>query len=113
MQTKPPSTSTTTTNTITTNKRSANGSSLVGFERAAKKSKIDEQQTTDYTSNIKQMQKYGDNYFYVDTDGFVHVYTDGSCENNGRLNAIAGYGVYFGDGHKLQVVNFIIVINLI
>ena len=27
----------------------------------------------------------------------LHVYTDGSCENNGRPNAKAGYGVYFGN----------------
>lgn len=93
-QAKQPSTS-------TTNKRLANGNSLIGFERAAKKTKIDEQKTTDYTSNIKQLQKYGDDYFYEDSDGYVHVYTDGSCENNGRPNAIAGYGVYFGEGHKL------------
>jgi ribonuclease HI len=27
----------------------------------------------------------------------LHVYTDGSCHNNGRANAKAGYGVYFGE----------------
>lgn len=68
---------------------------------ASKKSKIDENQTTEYTSNIKQMKQYGDHHFMEDEDGFVHVYTDGSCENNGRPNAIAGYGVYFGEGHLL------------
>lgn len=47
------------------------------------------------------MKKYGNDYFHEDNDGFVHVYTDGSCENNGRPNAIAGFGVYFGEGHKL------------
>lgn len=82
-------------------KRSANGSSRTGFERAAKKAKIDEKITTDFTSSITQTQKYADHYFDTDSDGFVHVYTDGSCENNGRANAIAGYGVYFGEGHKL------------
>lgn len=38
-----------------------------------------------------------------DDEGYVHVYTDGSCENNGRRNAIAGYGVYFGEQHPLYV----------
>lgn len=95
-------TSTITSTSTTTNKRLANGNNgLNGYERCAKKAKIDDAKTTDYTSNIKQMKKFGDNYFYEDTDGFVHVYTDGACENNGRANAVAGYGVYFGEGHKL------------
>lgn len=85
---------------ISANKRSAPGT-ITGVERATKKTKIDEQQTANYTTNIKQMQKYCGHYFYEDDDGYVHVYTDGSCENNGRPNAIAGYGVYFGEGHKL------------
>lgn len=37
----------------------------------------------------------------VDEDGFVHVFTDGACENNGRVNAKAGLGVWFGDNHPL------------
>ncbi|CAO4373976.1 unnamed protein product [Caenorhabditis nigoni] len=28
-----------------------------------------------------------------------HVYTDGSCRNQGTPNAQAGYGVYWGQGH--------------
>jgi ribonuclease HI len=28
---------------------------------------------------------------------FINVYVDGSCINNGSQNAIAGYGVYFGE----------------
>lgn len=67
----------------------------------AKKAKIDEAKTTDYTSNIVRSKKYGEYEFLEDDKGYVHVYTDGSCENNGRLNAIAGYGVYFGEGHTL------------
>lgn len=76
----------------------ANG---IELQRPAKKTKIDDKLTANYTSNIKHMQQFGDHYFYTDADNFVHVYTDGSCENNGRSNAIAGYGVYFGEGHKL------------
>ena len=26
-----------------------------------------------------------------------YVYTDGACSNNGKLNAKAGYGIYFGE----------------
>ncbi|KAI1720178.1 RNase H domain-containing protein [Ditylenchus destructor] len=28
------------------------------------------------------------------------VYTDGACSSNGRYNARAGYGIFWGDGHK-------------
>ena len=33
----------------------------------------------------------------------VHVYTDGACRNNGQQGARAGYGVYFGEDHALNV----------
>ncbi|KAF7263994.1 hypothetical protein GWI33_000782 [Rhynchophorus ferrugineus] len=36
-------------------------------------------------------------------NGYVVVYTDGACENNGKANAKAGIGVWFGDGHSLNV----------
>ena len=28
----------------------------------------------------------------------INVYTDGACSNNGKPNALSGYGVYFSDG---------------
>lgn len=34
-------------------------------------------------------------------DGFVVVYTDGACENNGRKGAKAGIGVWFGEANPL------------
>jgi len=39
--------------------------------------------------------------FEVDQNGYVHVYTDGACENNGRAGAKAGIGVWFADHHPL------------
>jgi len=39
--------------------------------------------------------------FEVDQNGYVHVYTDGACENNGRAGAKAGIGVWFADNHPL------------
>jgi hypothetical protein len=39
--------------------------------------------------------------FEVDQNGYVHVYTDGACENNGRAGARAGIGVWFADNHPL------------
>ncbi|KAM7345496.1 ribonuclease H1 [Cochliomyia hominivorax] len=44
----------------------------------------------------------GNMEFLLDSEGYVIVYTDGSCFNNGRKNACAGYGVYFGDDHVLN-----------
>lgn len=42
-------------------------------------------------------------WYDVDDYGFVQVYTDGSCSNNGYHNAQAGIGIYFGDQHPLNV----------
>ncbi|KAJ2943857.1 hypothetical protein O0L34_g8184 [Tuta absoluta] len=46
------------------------------------------------SNNIKE--------FDVDSDGFVKVYTDGACSQNGNIGARAGLGVYWGDGHFLN-----------
>jgi len=34
-------------------------------------------------------------------DGYVKVYIDGACVNNGYYNAKAGVGVWFYDGCQL------------
>lgn len=39
--------------------------------------------------------------FQQDADGFVHCYTDGSCEGNGQNGARAGVGVWFAVDHPL------------
>lgn len=42
--------------------------------------------------------------FIIDEDGFVTVYTDGSCAFNGNQEkARAGIGVWFGDNHPLNI----------
>jgi ribonuclease HI len=48
------------------------------------------------------LKKFKTENFHVDSHDFVHVYTDGSCVNNGKYTAAAGYGVYFGDNHSLN-----------
>ena len=35
------------------------------------------------------------------TNGYVNVYTDGSCTSNGKAEGRCGLGVYWGPGHKL------------
>lgn len=47
------------------------------------------------------LKHIGNMEFLLDSEGYVIVYTDGSCFNNGQKNACAGYGVYFGDDHVL------------
>merc|ERR1719319_169155 len=39
----------------------------------------------------------------VDSEGYTEVYTDGACSNNGRSNASAGVGVWWGHGHPMNV----------
>lgn len=48
-------------------------------------------------------KSYNGHFFNEDIRGFVHVYTDGSCESNGKYSAAAGFGVYFGEDHILNV----------
>ncbi|XP_047523473.1 ribonuclease H1 [Pieris napi] len=53
-------------------------------------------------TKLIQLQDLGSD-FKVDDEGFVQVYTDGACSSNGRSGARAGLGVYWGDGHSLNV----------
>lgn len=41
--------------------------------------------------------------FQVDCENFVTVYTDGACSKNGTGHGKAGIGVWFNDGHPLNV----------
>ncbi|CAH1983698.1 unnamed protein product [Acanthoscelides obtectus] len=59
-----------------------------------KPSNISERVSDETDSEDVNFQKDGD---------YVVVYTDGACENNGRANAKAGIGVWFGDSHPLNI----------
>lgn len=48
-----------------------------------------------------RVKRFGDHEFLIDDNEYVIVYTDGACENNGKNNAAAGFGVYFNDDHPL------------
>ncbi|CAG9576045.1 unnamed protein product [Danaus chrysippus] len=41
--------------------------------------------------------------FKFDEDGYVQVYTDGACSSNGKNGARAGLGVFWGEGHPLNI----------
>ncbi len=40
-------------------------------------------------------------FFFFKDKQKPSVYTDGACSNNGKKNAAAGIGVYWGDNHPL------------
>lgn len=57
-----------------------------------------------HTSNADEpvaLKQIGAFEFTLNAEGYVIVYTDGSCLGNGRKDACAGFGVYFGDNHQL------------
>ncbi|KAJ8734946.1 hypothetical protein PYW08_014196 [Mythimna loreyi] len=41
--------------------------------------------------------------FMMSHGGYVKVFTDGACPSNGRSGAQAGFGVFWGDDHPLNV----------
>ncbi|XP_047038255.1 ribonuclease H1-like [Helicoverpa zea] len=51
----------------------------------------------------KKRKTSGGEEFEMDNDGFVQVYTDGACSANGKSGARAGLGVFWGNGHPLNV----------
>lgn len=55
--------------------------------------------------NLDEAEKYfKDNISGSEiTEADLYVYTDGACVNNGKNNARAGYGIYFGENDKRNV----------
>lgn len=51
----------------------------------------------------KRRKTSGEAEFEIDSDGYVQVYTDGACSANGKSGARAGLGVYWADGHPLNI----------
>lgn len=68
-----------------------------------KKTKIENHSMTNKsTGNTKSLEniiEIGDSKFVAD----YYVYTDGSCLHNGRKDAIAGIGIYFGENDSRNV----------
>ena len=50
---------------------------------------------------IKFVENYKDNEY--NEEDVVYIFTDGACSNNGKLNAVAGIGIYFGEDDKRNV----------
>ncbi|XP_037945509.1 ribonuclease H1 isoform X2 [Teleopsis dalmanni] len=54
------------------------------------------------------IKRFGSFDFEIDEQGYVIVYTDGSCFGNGTDKACAGFGVYFGEDHPLNTAKPVI-----
>ncbi|KAK9871541.1 hypothetical protein WA026_012915 [Henosepilachna vigintioctopunctata] len=83
----------------------------VGLPAAKRlKATADEGRSTDspyfHYNSVSGWQSSSDEYTnknFIREGDYVVVYTDGACENNGKLNAKAGIGVWFADNHPLNV----------
>lgn len=53
--------------------------------------------------SIKELYKYNTNY-----KPYVFIYTDGACINNGKNNAVAGYGIHYSNNHLNDIAEPII-----
>lgn len=81
---------------------------LKGFEKGVDKIIKKSTKTSDRKSILIEPQAIHSSTstngnFEIDNDGYVQVYTDGACSANGRSGARAGLGVYWGDGHSLNI----------
>lgn len=82
-----------------------------GSPTSSRKRKTDDEYASSSKSKLPRVAaeeeqvvalKYIGGYeFSLDSEGYVIVYTDGSCLGNGRADACAGFGVYFRDNHPL------------
>ncbi|CAK9799909.1 Ribonuclease H1 [Anthophora quadrimaculata] len=90
------------------NKRSQSQSDW-SIENETEERKVKKRKVTTEKSIIKEHSKIicieskKTSDYIIDSDGYVNVYTDGACSSNGRKNARAGIGVWFGDDHLLNV----------
>ncbi|CAG8976565.1 hypothetical protein HYALB_00010207 [Hymenoscyphus albidus] len=77
---------------------SSKGGSFKGEagERASKKAKID-------TGSASVITKGKGGWSTVDKKGVVKVWTDGSSRGNGKVGAVAGVGVWFGEGDERNI----------
>lgn len=73
-------------------------------KRKAESSSAAKSKIPRHVSNVEEvvaLKQFGAFEFTMNPEGYVIVYTDGSCLGNGKKHACAGFGVYFGDNHPL------------
>ncbi len=62
------------------------------------------QKFKDKNKAIEYLNTEDNNSYYPNqVNNGINVYTDGSCINNGKINAVAGIGIYFENNYKDSV----------
>lgn len=84
-----------------------NSLSTIGALEGARPPNIGESAILQQTINPNLCQVYTttakDEDLKRQGDRRLIVYTDGACTNNGRVNSMAGYGVFFGEDSPLNI----------
>ena len=70
-----------------------------GFKGAKFKKFHTQKEAEEFITPSKQVVEHSPKYY---------IYTDGACSNNGKSNAKAGYGIWFGEGDSRNVSKGII-----
>lgn len=71
--------------------------SVKGFKNAKYKKFSDEQEAKCFVLENSVIHSDTKDTENIDMTVDYYVYTDGACSNNGRSNALAGIGIYFGE----------------
>jgi len=76
--------------------------SVKGFKNAVFK-KFDTNEQAEKFIETNKPQHHTNQYITNEIIPDYYVYTDGSCTNNGKENAKAGIGVFFGEGDQRNI----------
>ncbi len=83
---------------------------VLGFKGAIYKKFSTEKEAENYILNYNTSgSEFYENIYekFYDSEVEYFVYTDGSCKNNGKINAIAGIGIFFEKNDKRNVSKII------
>jgi ribonuclease HI len=79
---------------------------VIGYKGAIYKKFSTETEAEDYILNINSVStEFFENIYskFNDSNSDYFVYTDGSCYNNGKINAISAIGIFFEENNNKNV----------
>ena len=79
---------------------------VIGYKGAIYKKFSNESEAEDYILNINSVStEFFENIYskFNDSNSDYFVYTDGSCYNNGKINAISAIGIFFEENNNKNV----------
>lgn len=78
---------------------------VLGFKNAKYKKFETKEEAAKFISdyNTREIETFTVYEKFGDSEVIYYVYTDGSCVNNGKLNSVAGIGIYFADNSVRNV----------